>query len=68
VSFYRRVAEGQAARASVLRWLATPTLAGKSTLFNTMTDAGVLAEDELFATLASSHARWGSSFVMRMWC
>jgi GTP-binding protein HflX len=27
------------------------TNAGKSTLLNTMTDAGVLAEDKLFATL-----------------
>lgn len=34
------------------------TNAGKSTLMNTLTDAGVLAEDKLFATLdPTSRAR-----------
>lgn len=34
------------------------TNAGKSTLMNTLTDAGVLAEDRLFATLETKTRRW----------
>ena len=34
------------------------TNAGKSTLFNTLTDAGVGAEDKLFATLDTRTRRW----------
>ncbi len=34
------------------------TNAGKSTLFNTVTDAGVLAEDKLFATLGTRTREW----------
>ncbi|MBI4579518.1 MAG: GTPase HflX [Planctomycetes bacterium] len=34
------------------------TNAGKSTLMNTLTDAGVRAEDRLFATLDTKTARW----------
>ena len=34
------------------------TNAGKSTLFNTITDAGVLAEDKLFATLGTRTREW----------
>jgi GTP-binding protein HflX len=34
------------------------TNAGKSTLFNTLTDAGVNAEDKLFATLDTRTRRW----------
>jgi len=34
------------------------TNAGKSTLFNTLTDAGVLAEDKLFATLGTRTREW----------
>ncbi len=34
------------------------TNAGKSTLMNTLTDAGVLAEDRLFATLDTRTRRW----------
>ena len=34
------------------------TNAGKSTLMNTLTDAGVLAEDKLFATLDTRTRRW----------
>lgn len=35
------------------------TNAGKSTLFNTLTGAGTLAEDKLFATLDTKTRRWG---------
>jgi GTP-binding protein HflX len=34
------------------------TNAGKSTLMNTLTDAGVLAQDQLFATLDTRTRRW----------
>jgi GTP-binding protein HflX len=34
------------------------TNAGKSTLMNALTDAGVLAEDKLFATLDTRTRRW----------
>jgi GTP-binding protein HflX len=46
---FKRVAEGLAVCQCVA--LVGYTNAGKSTLLNTMTDAGVLAEDKLFATL-----------------
>lgn len=34
------------------------TNVGKSTLLNTLTQAGVLAEDKLFATLDPTARRW----------
>ena len=43
------------------------TNAGKSTLMNALTDAGVLVEDKLFATLDTRTRRWrfrGGGFVL----
>ncbi len=54
---------GEAATVSLVGY----TNAGKSTLMNALTDAGVLVEDKLFATLDTRTRRWrfrGGGFVL----
>ena len=54
----RRIREIDARRGLFKICLVGYTNAGKSTLLNTLTDAGVLVEDRLFATLDTRTRRW----------
>ena len=54
----RRIREINARRGTFKICLVGYTNAGKSTLLNTLTDAGVLVEDRLFATLDTRTRKW----------
>jgi len=54
----RKVREVQARCGEFTVSLVGYTNAGKSTLMNALTDAGVLVEDKLFATLGTTTRRW----------
>lgn len=54
----RRIREIDARRGLFKLCLVGYTNAGKSTLLNTLTDAGVLVEDRLFATLDTRTRKW----------